>query len=165
MVKRQSLSSGCFDVLPQMEYEPKARLGDCSALWGLRAESYVVNKTLVHLVEDDAALRATLVRLLESGGNVVKQYSSGTELLAKSCSIEEGFILLNINMPGLDGFAIQRELAGKGIRSPVILMTGAGDLTLLALKAGATDFMQKPFDRGQFLSALDDIGERRRTDA
>lgn len=113
-----------------------------------------MKKTLVHLVEDDAALRATLARLLESGGHAVKQYSSGSELLAKSRDIGEGCILLDISMPGPDGFEVQRILARKGIKAPVVLMTGSGDLTLLALKSGAADFMQKPFDRGELLTVL-----------
>ena len=114
-------------------------------------------KSIVHLVEDDSALRATLTRLIESGGYSVKQYRSGSELLKAAASIEEGCILLDINMPQPDGFAVQRTLAARGIKTPVILMTGSGDLTLLALRAGAADFMQKPFDRGELLSVLDDI--------
>ena len=114
-------------------------------------------KAIVHLVEDDPALRATLARLIESGGYRVKQYCSGAELLGNASSIDEGCILLDINMPEPDGFSVQRALLAKGIRTPVILMTGSGDLTLLALKAGAADFMQKPFGRGELLSVLDDI--------
>ena len=119
--------------------------------------SCAVYKAIVHLVEDDPALRATLARLIESGGYRVKQYCSGAELLGNASSIDEGCILLDINMPEPDGFSVQRALAAKGIRTPVILMAGSGDLTLSALKAGAADFMQKPFDRGELLSVLDDI--------
>jgi two-component system response regulator FixJ len=116
-----------------------------------------VHKTVVHLVEDDPALRATLTRLIESGGYSVRQYCSGADLLQSAGSIEGDCILLDINMPEPDGFAVQRALVARGIKTPVILMTGSGDLTLLALKAGASDFMQKPFDRGELLSVLDEI--------
>lgn len=116
-----------------------------------------MKKTLIHLVEDDAALRGMLVRLLQSGGYEVRQYCSGTDLLNNIGSGDEGCILLDINMPEPDGFAVQRALADKGIGIPVVLMTGAGDLSLMALKAGAADFMQKPFGRGELLSVLDDI--------
>ena len=119
-------------------------------------------KSLIHLVEDDAGLRATLTRLLESGDYLVKQYGSGSELLGAADSIGDGLVLLDIDMPGPDGFAVQRELAERGVRAPVILMSGAGDLSLLALKAGASLFMQKPFGRGELLSVLEQVsGERR----
>ena len=114
-------------------------------------------KSLIHLVEDDAALRSTLTRLLESGGYAVKQYGSGAELLEIAGSIEGGCVLLDINMPELDGFAVQRALGEQGIKVPVVLMTGAGDLALLAYKAGAAEFMQKPFDRSELLSVLGEI--------
>ena len=116
-----------------------------------------MKKTLVHLVEDDAALRGMLVRLLQSGGYEARQYCSGMDLLENIGSADQGCILLDINMPEPDGFAVKRALAERGIMIPVILMTGAGDLSLLALKAGAADFMQKPFGRGELLSVLDDV--------
>lgn len=79
------------------------------------------------------------------------------DLLENIGSADQGCILLDINMPEPDGFAVKRALAERGIMIPVILMTGAGDLSLLALKAGAADFMQKPFGRGELLSVLDDV--------
>jgi two-component system response regulator FixJ len=119
-----------------------------------------VARLLIHLVEDDIALRGTLARLLESGGYAVKQYCSGSELLGAASTIMDGCVLLDINMPGPDGFAVQRELMKRGIEAPVILMTGSGDLSLVALKTGAADFMQKPFDRRELLSVLDTIVTR-----
>lgn len=138
-----------------MAYEPTS----CSAVGNLKGAllGCAVYKTIVHLVEDDPALRATLTRLIESGGYAVKQYCSGAELLRSAASIEGGCVLLDINMPEPDGFAVQRALVEKGIGTPVILMTGSGDLALLALKAGAADFMQKPFDRDELLSVLGEI--------
>lgn len=116
-----------------------------------------MKKSLVHLVEDDEALRAMVVRLLQSGGYAVRQYRSGKDLLDNIGPSDTGCILLDINMPEPDGFAVQRALLEREIGIPVVLMTGAGDLSLLALKAGATEFMQKPFDRGELLSVLDAI--------
>ena len=98
-----------------------------------------------------------LVRLLQSGGYEVRQYCSGAELLDNVGPGDEGCILLDINMPEPDGFAVQHALVERGIALPVVLMTGAGDLSVLALKAGAADFMQKPFGRGELLSVLDEI--------
>lgn len=124
--------------------------------------SFAVAKSLIHLVEDDAGLRATLTRLLESGDYPVKQYGSGSELPGAADSIGDGFVLLDIDMPGPDGFAVQRELAERGFNAPIILMSGAGDLTVLALKAGASQFMQKPFGRGELLSVLGQVSVQRR---
>ena len=106
--------------------------------------SYAVYKSVVHLVEDDSALRATLTRIIDSGGYCVEQSSSGCELLRSASSIEGGRILPDINMSEPDGFAVQRALVTRGIKTPVILMTGSGDLTLLALRAGA-EFHAKTF--------------------
>ncbi len=60
-------------------------------------------------------------------------------------------------MPGIDGFAVHRALADRSIDVPVVLMTGAGDLTVLALKAGVASFMQKPFGRDELLSVIEQL--------
>lgn len=112
---------------------------------------------VVHLVDDHVEVRKTLARLLQSGGYAVREYRSGAELLAATKSLTDGCILLDIDMPGQDGFAVQRALRDQSIRLPVVLMTGSGDLTVLALKAGAADFMQKPFGRSELLTVLDQL--------
>ena len=122
-----------------------------------------MNRDLVHLVDDDDGVRSTLARLLQSGGYEVIQYSSGDELLASSDALDSGLVLLDINMPGKDGFEVHRALADRSIGLPVVMMTGAGDLTVLALKAGASDLMQKPFGRGELLAVLDQISGRAAT--
>lgn len=114
-----------------------------------------VNAGPVHLVDDDAHVRVTLARLLRSGGYTVEEYRSGEELLASTSSLKSGCILLDIRMPGQDGFAVRRALAERSVALPIVMMTGSGDLTVLALKAGAADFMQKPFGRGELLSVLE----------
>jgi len=111
-------------------------------------------RQLVHLVEDDPVVRTMLARLLESGGYTVRQYPSGSEFLDASAELEDGCILLDVNMPEPDGFAVQKELDERAIDLPVIMMSGSGDLTVLAMKAGVTDFMQKPFGRGELLDLL-----------
>jgi len=114
----------------------------------------VVDHAQVHLVDDDDGVRGMLARLLVSGGYRVREYASGTELLESAEPLEGGYILLDIDMPGADGFAVHKALTERSIDIPVIMMTGSGDLTVLALKAGAADFMQKPFGRGEILSVL-----------
>jgi two-component system response regulator FixJ len=116
-----------------------------------------MHKLLVHLVDDDADVRSTLVRLLLSGGYRVREYASGAELIDAAETLVDGCILLDINMPDPDGFAVQRALAERAVRLPVVMMTGSGDLTLLAWKAGVSAFIPKPFGRSEILSVLDQI--------
>ena len=115
-----------------------------------------MSRAVVHLVDDDAGVRGTLARLLASGGYSVREYPSGDALLAAK-TLERGCVLLDIDMPGADGFAVHRALKGRSIGMPVVMMTGAGDLTILAFKAGADEFIQKPFGRGELLAVLDQL--------
>jgi two-component system response regulator FixJ len=112
----------------------------------------------VHLVDDDQCVRTTLARLLRSGGYAVTEYGteygSGKELLASTDALNSGCTLLDVNMPGQDGLAIHLALAERSVGLPVVMMTGSGDLTILALKAGLADFKQKPFGRGELLSVF-----------
>ena len=116
-----------------------------------------MDKTLIHLVDDDADVRGTLARLLISGGYRVREYASGAELIAAADALKDGCILLDINMPEPDGFAVKKALSERAINLPVIMMTGSGDLTLLAWKAGVSGFIPKPFGRREILSVLDQI--------
>jgi two-component system response regulator FixJ len=114
-------------------------------------------KSLIHLVDDDERVRDTLGRLLVSGGYRVRKYASGAELIEVADKLDEGCILLDINMPEQDGFAVKKALAERGIDLPVVMMTGSGDLTLLAWKAGVATFIPKPFGRRELISVLDEI--------
>ena len=109
---------------------------------------------LVYVVDDDAGVRGTLARLLASGGYEVRQYESGEDLLDTVEPLSGACILLDITMPAPDGFAVHKTLSERSIDIPVIMMTGSGDLTVLALKAGVADFLQKPFGRGELLSVI-----------
>ena len=110
---------------------------------------------LVHVVDDDDAVRDSLTLLLESAGFAVRTYSSATALLAALPGIA-GCILTDVRMPEMDGLALQRHLAEAGVRLPVIVMTGHGDVPIAveALKTGASDFLEKPFDDTQLLVAV-----------
>jgi two-component system response regulator FixJ len=114
-------------------------------------------KSLIHLVDDDERVRDTLGRLLVSGGYRIRKYASGAELIEAADKLDEGCILLDINMPEQDGFAVKKALAERGIDLPVVMMTGSGDLTLLAWKAGVAAFIPKPFGRRELISVLDEI--------
>lgn len=114
-------------------------------------------KGVVHLVDDDPVVRGTLARLLVSGGYRVCEYASGADLIAAADRLVDGCILLDINMPAPDGFAVKKALTDREVDLPVVMMTGSGDLTLLAWKAGVSGFIPKPFGRTEILSVLDQI--------
>ena len=117
---------------------------------------------LVHLVDDDAAIRRSVGFMLKTSGHKVETYESGTDLLKASGRLDHGCILLDIRMPGMDGLEVQQALQEKGVSLPVIIMTGHGDVTLAvrAMKAGAVDFIEKPFEKDALLASLDE-GYRR----
>ena len=122
---------------------------------------------LVHLVDDDEAIRRSVGFMLKTSGFHVRTYESGVDLLKSASSLEAGCILLVIRMPGMDGLELQAALRDKGIGLPVIIMTGHGDVTLAvqAMKAGAVDFIEKPFEKAVLLSAIDHGLERLRRSA
>lgn len=113
---------------------------------------------VVHLVDDDAAVRRSVGFMLKTSGHQVESYESGSELLKDSGKLEQGCILLDIRMPGMDGLQVQQALQENGVALPVIIMTGHGDvgLAVKAMKAGAVDFIEKPFEKGALLAALEE---------
>ena len=113
---------------------------------------------VVHLVDDDEAVRRSAGFMLKTSGYWVHAYESGVELLKAARDLSPGCILLDIRMPGLDGLEVQQALHDKGISLPVIIMTGHGDVSLAvrAMKAGAVDFIEKPFEKATLLSSLDE---------
>jgi two-component system response regulator FixJ len=113
---------------------------------------------LVHLVDDDAAIRRSVSFMLKTSGFRVRIYETGVELLKDATKLEEGCILLDIRMPGMDGLEVQQKLQSAGAALPVIIMTGHGDVALAvkAMKAGAVDFIEKPFEKGVLLAALEE---------
>jgi two-component system response regulator FixJ len=117
---------------------------------------------LVHLVDDDDAIRRSVGFMLKTSGFHVRAYESGVELLKAAPDLESGCILLDIRMPGMDGLEAQRALRDKGVTLPVIIMTGHGDVSLAvqAMKAGAVDFIEKPFEKAVLLSAIEHGVER-----
>lgn len=109
----------------------------------------------VHVVDDDDAVRDSLRVLLETAGFMVRTHASAAALLAARPK-SGGCVLSDVRMPEIDGLELQRRLHASGIRLPVILMTGHGDIPIAvrAMKAGAVDFLEKPFDDEQLLDAL-----------
>ena len=112
----------------------------------------------VHLVDDDEAIRRSASFMLRTSGYLVKTYASGVELLREAKGLARGCILLDVRMPEMDGIEVQQALKDRGVLLPVVIMTGHGDVNVAvqAMKAGAVDFIEKPFERSVLLSALDE---------
>lgn len=110
----------------------------------------------VHVIDDDEAVRHSLAFLFESAGLPVRVYDSAAAFLAVAGSLRVGCILTDVRMPDIDGLALQRKLIEMGVRLPIIVMTGHGDVPIAvqALKAGAADFIEKPFDDEALLAAV-----------
>jgi len=117
-----------------------------------------IDKLMVHIVDDDAAIRDSVGFVLRTSGYEVQTYSSGTELMKHVGKLAQGCILLDIRMPGMDGLETQQKLTHQGVTHPIIIMTGHGDVSLAvrAMKAGAIDFIEKPFDNEMLLGAIDE---------
>ena len=111
---------------------------------------------VVHLIDDDEAVRHALAFLLMTSGFAVRAYESAEAFLKASGGAAAGCVVSDVRMPGMDGLALQRHLAGAGIGLPVIIMTGHADVPLAveAMKAGAVDFIEKPFDDEILLAAV-----------
>lgn len=116
------------------------------------------DKRIIHLIDDEEAIRRSAGFLLRNAGFDVLTYPSGTDFLAAVGAAEPGCILLDIRMPGLDGLEVQATLNERGLGYPVIVLTGHGDITLSvrAIKAGAVDFLEKPFEKTALLAAIDE---------
>ena len=111
---------------------------------------------VVHVIDDDESVRHALAFLLATSGMAVRVHESGDAFLQAVDGLQGGCIVTDIRMPGIDGLALQRRLTELGIKLPVIVMTGHGDVPLAveAMKAGAVDFIEKPFDDDVLLSAI-----------
>jgi two-component system response regulator FixJ len=112
---------------------------------------------IVHVIDDDDAVRDSLALLLESAGYKFATYESANRFLEVLPSVSSnGCVITDVRMPGMDGLTLQRTLAEKGVTLPVIVITGHGDIPIAAqaLKAGASDFIEKPFDDDVLLAAV-----------
>ena len=112
---------------------------------------------VVHVVDDDDSVRRSVGFMLKTSGYRVRSFASGAEILKESKSLEPGCVLLDIRMPGMDGLEVQEALQSHGVSLPVIIMTGHGDvpLSVRAMKAGAIDFIEKPFEKDVLITAIE----------
>ncbi|MFT3965912.1 MAG: response regulator [Sphingobium sp.] len=117
----------------------------------------MTDRKLVHIVDDEEAVRRSIGYMLRTSGYAVESWPSGAAFLRDARHAEEGCVLLDIRMPEMDGMAVQAALAERGVTMPVVIMTGHGDVStaVRAMKAGAVDFLEKPFDKAGLLAALE----------
>jgi len=120
------------------------------------------SERVVHLVDDDAAIRRSVGFMLRTSGHHVETYESGDQLLNQSHQLADGCILLDVRMPGRDGLEVLQLLHERGVKLPVIIMTGHGDVALAvkAMKEGAVDFIEKPFEKTTLLACLNEGFDR-----
>jgi two-component system response regulator FixJ len=111
---------------------------------------------VVHVIDDDADVRQSLAFLLSTAGLAVRVHASAVAFLKVLPEVKDGCVVTDVRMPGIDGLQLQRRLGQLERRLPVIIMTGHGDVPLAveAMKAGAVDFIEKPFDDEVMLSAI-----------
>lgn len=116
----------------------------------------MATSAVVHLIDDDEDVRKALAFLLSTAGMAVRVHESGLRFLESLEGLQPGCIVSDVRMPGLDGLELQRKLKENGVDMPMIIMTGHADvgLAVAAMKAGAIDFLEKPFDDELLLSAV-----------
>jgi two-component system, LuxR family, response regulator FixJ len=121
------------------------------------------DKAIVHIVDDDEAVRQSLAFLLSSAGHAVRLYDSATAFLADLAAAKGGCLITDIRMPGMTGLELLQALKAKACGLPAIVITGHGDIPLAveAMKAGAVDFIEKPFEETAILSAVKSALQRR----
>jgi FixJ family two-component response regulator len=121
-------------------------------------------RAVVHVIDDDESLRDALDLLLPTVGFEARTYASVQQFLDARARDGLGCIVLDVRLPGISGLDFQSQLAGFGIHLPVILMTGHGDvpMSVRAMKAGAVDFLPKPFRDQDMIDAVSTAIERDR---
>lgn len=111
---------------------------------------------VVFVIDDDASMRDAISRLLNAVGLTVQTFASAREFLAGRLPDVPGCAVLDVRLPGLSGLDLQREMVERGIHIPVIFITGHGDIpmSVQAMKAGAVEFLTKPFRDQDLLDAV-----------
>jgi FixJ family two-component response regulator len=119
---------------------------------------------MVFVIDDDAAIREALQSLIRSVGLSVKTFASAREFLTSQRPDAPACLVLDVRLPGLSGLDLQRELAEAEIHLPIIFITGHGDIpmTVQAMKAGAVEFLTKPFRDQDLLDAIQQAIDRDR---
>jgi two-component system, LuxR family, response regulator FixJ len=111
----------------------------------------------IYVIDDDDAIRRSLTFLLRTSGYLVRSYDDAAEFLREADKLAPGCVVTDVRMPGMDGLELVRRLKATALPLPAIVMTGHGDIALAveAMKAGASDFIEKPFDDTTLLNAVE----------
>jgi FixJ family two-component response regulator len=119
---------------------------------------------IVFVVDDDSSIREAIESLVKLAGLRVETFGSAQEFLRSKRADLPGCVVLDVELPGLSGLDLQRELAAHGIKLPIIFITGYGDIpmSVRAMKAGALEFLTKPFRDQDLLDAIEQALERDR---
>jgi FixJ family two-component response regulator len=122
------------------------------------------DRAVVHVVDDDASLRAAMESLFDSVGLATRTYGTARDFLSTSLADSPGCIVIDIRLPDMNGLEFQAQLSHIGVRLPVVMMTGYGDIpmSVSAMKRGAVDFLPKPFRDQDMLDAVMTAIERDR---
>ncbi|MGE5844394.1 MAG: response regulator transcription factor [Syntrophaceae bacterium] len=113
-------------------------------------------KPIVFIVDDDSSVRRSLERLIQSVGLAAKSFASAKEFLQSGHGEETGCLVLDVRMPEVSGLELQGKMSSAGILLPIIFISGHSTvpMSVRAMKAGALDFLQKPFDEQDLLEAI-----------
>lgn len=111
---------------------------------------------VIHIIDDDEAIRDSLDYLLAAASMTVRTYASADEFLARLEALDPGCIVTDVRMPGMSGLELLRVLTARGLTHPVIVITGHGDVAMAveAMRAGAIDFLEKPFEHEALLGSI-----------
>ena len=111
---------------------------------------------VIHIIDDDDAMRDSLDYLLDAASMTARTYASADEFLAQVDQLAPGCIVTDVRMPGMSGLELVRLLAERGVPHPVIVITAHGDVAMAveAMRAGAIDFLEKPFEDEALLSSI-----------
>ena len=123
-----------------------------------------MTKPVVHVIDDDEAMRDSLAFLLDASGLSPRTYESAVSFLDQLDTVQTGVIVTDVRMPDISGIELLQRLQEKSVQIPVIVITGHGDVPLAveAMKLGAVDFLEKPFDEEMLLSSVKSAFERRK---
>ncbi len=130
----------------------------------MNASALGARSSVVFVVDDDRSVRESLRRLLSSVGLAVRVFPSAQAFLDAERTDTPGCLVLDVRLPGLSGLDLQRELARRDIALPIVFLTGHGDIpmSVRAIKAGAVEFLTKPFRERALLDAIRQAVERDR---
>ncbi len=120
--------------------------------------------TLITIVDDDLSAREGLQSLIRSAGFRVETFASAQDFLARSNAEAPSCLVLDLQLPGLSGLDLQKRIAEVGLEIPIVFLTGHGNIpaSVQAMKAGAVEFLTKPFDEEDLLQAIQEATERDR---